>query len=212
VQDAATIRVVIVEDHTLVREGLRSLLTAAPDIEVAGYGRCVAEALEVIEATSPHVVLLDLRLGEEDGLEVSRSLSSHPAGPEVLVLSAHERPSDLRAALNAGATGYLLKHTTPRLLVDAVRRVSGGHRVIDQAFVPLLVGLPSQTAELPDLTPREQQVLDLVAEGLANREIGERLGIARSTAQKHLESLFRKFDVHDRSGLVAKAFRSRYLE
>lgn len=206
------ITVVLVEDHDLVRDGLRALLAADPGIEVVGQARDVAEALRVIGALSPHVVLLDLRLGEEDGAEVLRRFHGLPDAPRFLVLSAHERAGDLRTALDAGARGYLLKRATPELLRESIRRVRQGERVIDQAFVPMLAGLPAEPAHIPELTPREREVLDLVAEGLSNRRVAERLGITPSTARKHLESLLRKFAAHDRTELVAKAFRRDMLE
>jgi DNA-binding NarL/FixJ family response regulator len=206
------IGVVIVEDHDLVRQGLRALLERDPAIAVVGEARNVQEALQVVAGSRPQVVLLDLRLGDEDGAEVSRLLRDSAPEVHVLVLSAHERSSDLRAAMAAGATGYLLKRTSPELLLESVRRVASGERVIDQAFVPFLVGLPSERGDTRDLSPREQQVLALVAEGLPNRLIAERLGISQSTAQTHMENLFRKFDCHDRTELVAKAFRQDFLE
>lgn len=212
VSGSGEIGVVIVEDHDLVRQGLRALLERDPGITVVGEARHVAEAIEVVVESEPQVVLLDLRLGQEDGAEVSRRLREEAPDVRVLVLSAHERSSDLRAAMAAGAAGYLLKRTSPDLLLESVRRVAEGERVIDQAFVPFLVGLPSERGDTRDLSPREQQVLALVAEGLPNRLIAERLGISQSTAQTHMENLFRKFDCHDRTELVAKAFRQDFLE
>lgn len=209
--DGRPVRVVIVEDHDLVREGLRALLDTDERIEVVGHAGTVQEASTVIGQTCPDVVLLDLRLGDEDGAEVSRHLRTASSPAKVLVISAYERPSDLRKAMNAGAAGYLLKHSTPALLIESIHRVSAGQRVIDQAFVPLLVGLPTEREAPPELTPRERQVLDLVAEGLSNQAVADQLGITRSTAQKHVESLFGKFGVRDRAGLVAKAFRKDYL-
>lgn len=206
------ITVVLVEDHDLVRDGLRALLQADPGIEVAGQARDVAEAVRVIGDTKPDVVLLDLRLGEEDGAEVLRRLGGGPDGPRFLILSAHERPGDLRAALDAGARGYLLKRASPELLRQSIRRVREGERVIDQAFVPMLAGLPGEPAHIPELTARERDVLGLVAEGLSNRRVAERLGITPSTTRKHLESLLRKFAAQDRTELVAKAFRRDMLQ
>lgn len=205
------IRVVLVEDHDLVREGLHALLMADPGFAVVGEARGVRDALRILEQTAPDVVLLDLRLGEEDGTAVAQAARAMPLPPRVLVLSAADGPNDLRAALNAGAAGYLLKRTSPERLREAIRKVHGGEQVIDQAFVPMLIGLPSEPRFAPELTPREQEVLDLVAQGLSNRRIAERLSIAPSTAQKHLEGLFRKFGAHDRTELVAQAFRRDLL-
>lgn len=208
----APVSVVIVEDHELVREGLRALIERDQRFRVTGDASGVDQALEVIKRTVPDVILLDLRLGDEDGTEVPRALRSRGLAIPVLVLSAYERPTDLRTAMAAGATGYLLKDSPPSLLMDALQRSAKGERVIDQAFVPFLVGLPEEQAGTPNLTAREEEVLQLLAAGMSNRELAEHLGVAQSTAQKHVENLFRKFGIHDRTEMITMAFRSGLLD
>ncbi|WP_108667886.1 response regulator [Euzebya rosea] len=207
------IGVVIVDDHSLVREGLQSLLSQFSDIRVAGEAGTIAEAVEVINEVEPDLVLLDLRLGEEEGVEVARQLRANGSDVTILMLSVHDTSRHLREALAAGADGYLLKSVAGADLAAGIRNAVAGETVIGQEFVPKLLedaqrGVPMGQ---PDVTKREQEVLELVAEGMANREIAEQLGISARTAQKHLENLFKKFSVHDRTELVAHAFRRGLL-
>ena len=207
------IGVVIVDDHSLVREGLQSLLSQFPDIRVTGEAGTIAEAVEVINEVEPDLVLLDLRLGEEEGVEVARQLRANGSDVTILMLSVHDTSRHLREALAAGADGYLLKSVAGADLAAGIRNAVAGETVIGQEFVPKLLedaqrGVPMGQ---PDVTKREQEVLELVAEGMANREIAEQLGISARTAQKHLENLFKKFSVHDRTELVAHAFRRGLL-
>lgn len=205
--------VVIVDDHALVREGLQSLLAHFDDITVVGEAGTVAEAVRVVEDARPALVLLDLRLGEEDGAEVARRVRAGGSTARILMLSVHDSSRNLRDALAAGADGYLLKHVSADALAAGIRRCLAGETVIGQEFVPKLLedlqrGVPLGQAEV---TEREREVLALVADGLGNREIAEHLAISARTAQKHLENLFRKFKVHDRTELVATAFRQGLL-
>ncbi|CAN5512698.1 response regulator transcription factor [soil metagenome] len=207
------IGVVIVDDHSLVREGLRSLLSQFDDIEVLGDAGDVASAVEVVDRLSPDLVLLDLRLGEEEGVDVARRLREQGSTVTILMLSVHDTSRHLRDALSAGADGYLLKSVAGADLAAGIRAAVAGETVIGQEFVPKLLedaqrGVPMGQ---PDITAREQEVLELVADGNGNREIAEKLGISARTAQKHLENLFKKFNVHDRTELVAHAFRRGLL-
>lgn len=207
------VTVVIVDDHSLVREGLRSLLTQFSDIEVVGEAGTVDEAIRVITHVQPDLVLLDLRLGEEEGVDVARQLRALESEVTILMLSVHDTSRHLREALAAGADGYLLKSVAAADLAAGIRAAAGGETVIGQEFVPKLLedaqrGVPRGQL---DITRREQEVLELVADGMGNREIGEHLDISARTAQKHLEHLFKKFQVHDRTELVAHAFRRGLL-
>ena len=207
------IRIVIVDDHDLVREGLRSLLGQYDDIDVVGEAGTIETALETVERLKPDLLLLDLRLDGEDGAEVARRLRASGSRVRILVLSVHDTSRHLREALAAGADGYLLKSVSAAGLADGIRGAAAGQTVIGQEFVPKLLEDASRGVPLgtPELTPREQQVLELVAEGLANREIADKLGISTRTAQKHLENLFKKVGVHDRTELVTRAFRQGML-
>ena len=207
------ISVVIVDDHGLVREGLVSLLSRFDDIAVVGEAGTVDEALAVVGEHAPDLVLLDLRLGEEDGAEVARRLRAGGSRTTILVLSVHDSSRNLREALAAGADGYLLKSVGGEDLAKGIRAAVAGETVIGQEFVPKLLEDAQRGVPLgrPEITAREQQVLELVADGLGNKEVADRLGISARTAQKHLENLFKKFKVHDRTELVAHAFRRGLL-
>lgn len=207
------ISVVIVDDHDLVREGLRSLLSQYDDIVVAAEAANVEDAVSTVTQTRPDLVLLDLRLGDADGSEVARRLRGDGVDVKILVLSVHDTSQHLRDALAAGADGYLLKSVTGAALADGIRNAVAGETVIGHEFVPKLIADANRSGDAAQLTltPREQEVLELVAAGLGNRAIAERLGMSARTAQKHLENLFKKVGVHDRTELVAAAFRSGLL-
>jgi DNA-binding NarL/FixJ family response regulator len=211
--EPSTIRIVLVEDHDLVREGLRSLLRPHGDLSIVGEASTVGGAVQLVHDETPHIVLLDLRLGGEDGADVARRLREAGSDVRILVLSVHDTSRHLRDALAAGADGYLLKSVSGEDLADGIRKAVAGETVIGHEFVPKLLEDASRGIALGEtaLTAREQEVLELVAEGLANREVAERLGISARTAQKHLENLFKKLHVHDRTELVTQAFRSGLL-
>lgn len=202
-----TLEVVIVDDHHLVREGLRSLLGQFEDLRVVGEAAAVEQAVEVVTETEPDLVLLDLRLGDEDGSQVARRLRGAGSTVKILMLSVHDTSRHLRAAIAAGADGYLLKSVSGSDLAAGIRSAVAGQTVIGQELVPKL---PEDVSRgrldpSPELTSREQEVLALVADGMANREIAEALEISTRTAQKHMENLFKKVGVHDRTELVAQA-------
>jgi DNA-binding NarL/FixJ family response regulator len=211
--DNGTIRIVLVEDHDLVREGLRSLLRQHDDLKIVGEAASVDDAVQVVLRQSPDIVLLDLRLGGEDGADVARTLRQSGSTVRILVLSVHDTSRHLRDALAAGADGYLLKSVSGDDLADGIRNAVAGETVIGHEFVPKLLEDASRGMPMgqPELTPREQEILELVAEGMANREVAERLNISARTAQKHLENLFKKLHVHDRTELVTQAFRRGLL-
>lgn len=208
-----TIDVVIVDDHSMVRLGLRTMLTEHADISVVAEAATVDDAVNVVLERKPDLVLLDLRLGAEEGVEVARRLRIEGSDVTILMLSVHDSSRHLRDALAAGADGYLLKSVENDDLVNGIRNAVAGETVIGQEFVPKLIADAQRGVPLgqPEVTKREQQVLELVAEGCANREVADKLGISPRTAAKHLENLFKKFDVHDRTELVAHAFRRGLL-
>jgi two-component system, NarL family, response regulator DegU len=209
----SSITIVLVEDHDLVREGLRTLLRLHDDLAVVGEAANVADAVRVVQELQPDIVLLDLRLGNEDGADVARRLRQFGSPVRILVLSVHDTSRHLRDALAAGADGYLLKSVSGDDLAEGIRKAVAGETVIGHEFVPKLLEDASRGMPLgqPTLTPREQEILELVAEGKANREVAERLNISARTAQKHLENLFKKLHVHDRTELVTQAFRRGLL-
>jgi DNA-binding NarL/FixJ family response regulator len=204
-----SIRVVVIDDHDLVREGLRSVLGHHDDLRIVGAAATPDEAHRVVHETEPDLVLLDLRLGEHDGIDVARRLRASDVEAKILILSVHDTPRDLRTAIAAGADGYLLKSVSGAALADGIRRAVAGETVIGEEFVPKLLQDASRRDDgaRPEVTAREQEVLELVAAGLGDRAVAQRLEISTRTAQKHVENLFRKVGVHDRVQLVAHAVR-----
>lgn len=208
-----TLRIVLVDDHALVREGLRSVLGAFEDLEIVAEADNIDAAVKAVVTHQPDVVLLDLQLHDEDGAEVVRALAERDVEVAVLVLSVHDDASRLRSVLRAGARGYLLKSARPDELARAIRQVASGRWMIGDELLGLLIEsfIGVTPVGVPPVTPREREVLDLLAEGLANRAVAERLGISTRTAQKHVENLFKKFNVHERGALIELATRSGLL-
>lgn len=207
------VRVVLVDDHALVREGLRSVLDHFDDIVVCDEADNSDAAVKAVAAHEPDVVVLDLKLHDEDGVAVIGALAAQGLTPAVLVLSIHDEPDRVRDVLRAGARGYLLKSVRPEELAAGIRLVAAGRWAIGEHFVDMLVDafIGAVPLGLPPVTPRESEVLRLLAEGLANRAVADRLGISTRTAQKHVENLFKKFNVHGRRDLITVAGRSGLL-
>lgn len=207
------IRVALVDDQTLVRQGIRSLLTLADDVEVvaeAGDGRA---ALDVIAQHRPDVVLLDLRMPVLDGIGTLRELAGAEHVPAVLVLTTFDDDEAVLAALRAGARGYLLKDVTLEQLVEAVKTVAEGGSLVRPAVSQrLLSGLDKMqnsfaSLDQPDpLTERETEILRLMAGGYSNREIANSLNVAEGTVKNHVSNILSKLGVRDRTRAVLKAF------
>ncbi len=205
-----SVSVVIVDDHDLIRYGLAAVVEQHSDIKVVGAAGSVAEAIATIERARPDVVLLDMMLGDEGGVKVLQHFRQLTGRPRFLVLTAMSRTSDLQRAMAAGADGYLMKTASADALRCGIVDLAAGLTVIDHGFVPALL-LQHGAPQRPLPTTRELQVIELVADGLSNNEIGSRLGISGRTAQKHLENLFAKFGVRDRTELVVRALRTGLL-
>jgi DNA-binding NarL/FixJ family response regulator len=207
------LRIVLVDDHALVREGLRSVLAGFDDMDVVAEADNIDAAIKAVVTHQPDVVLLDLQLNGEDGVDVVRALAARDMDVAVLVLSVHDDASRLRNVLRAGARGYLLKSARPEELARAIRQVASGRWTIGDELLGVLIEafIGAAPVGTPVVTPREREVLDLLAEGLANRAVAERLGISTRTAQKHVENLFKKFNVHERGALIELAGRSGLL-
>lgn len=192
------IRVLVVDDHHLVRAGLISLLEAAPDIQVAGEAADGRQALEVAAATTPDVVLMDLSMPGMDGVAATRLLLAELPRARVVALTSFSDRQRVTDILAAGATGYLLKDSRPDDLLAAVRAAADGHAPLDPRVASAL--LPTREPPLTEqLSDREKQVLRLVAAGLANKQIARRLGIAESTVKVHTGNIFRRIGVTDRT-------------
>lgn len=208
-------RVMLADDHRIVREGLRWMLDGEDDIEVVAEVSDGSGVLEQLARTDVDVLVLDVRMPGLGGLEALAALSgSGTAAPRVLVLSMHAEPAYVRRAIELGATGYLLKRATREQLLDALRKVAAGESVVHEELVGSLLGLVSDPTSdaLPDLTSRELEVLALVANGCSNRQAAAELGIAPATVKTHLDEVFARLGVPNRTAAVAEAMRLGLLE
>ena len=204
------IRVLVVDDHPVVRSGLAGMLDAEDDLSVVGEAGDGEEALVRVAALAPDVVLMDLRMPRLDGVgATSRIVAEHPAS-RVLVLTTYDTDADIVRAVAAGATGYLLKDTPRRQLVDAVRAAARGETVLAPPVAARLVSrMRAPVAET--LTPREVEVLRAVSRGLSNAEIGRELFIGEATVKTHLLRAFAKLGVDDRTRAVTVAMERGIL-
>jgi DNA-binding NarL/FixJ family response regulator len=195
------IRVVLVDDHAVLRAGLAQLLGVSGDIEVVGTASDGREALSVVEQVRPDVVLMDLQMPGTDGVAATRSINEAGLGAEVLVLTSYSDGERIVAALDAGAVGYLLKDAEPDEVLAGIRAVSRGESPLHPRAARALLGARRQApaSDEVSLTPREQEVLSLVRQGLANKQIARRLGISERTVKAHLTSVFQRLGVEDRT-------------
>lgn len=198
---AALIRVAVVDDHPVVRDGTAALLGTQPGLEVVGVASTVDEAVALIAATQIDVVLLDIRLGADSGLRLLQANLPSPA-PAIVVLSAYDYPQYAEAALRLGAAGFVVKTAPLAELTDAIERAAAG----GMAFQ---VRPPARGARL---SPREREVVRLVVDGRTNDEIGTALAIGVRTVETHLRRVFERFGVASRTELAARAIREGWLE
>jgi DNA-binding NarL/FixJ family response regulator len=202
-----TVRVLVTDDHAMVRRGLIELLSAAEGIEVVGEAANGREAVARAEELAPDVVLMDLQMPEMDGVTATRAIVAE-SGPQVLVLTSFSDAERIVDALDAGAVGYMLKDAEPDDLIDAVRSVAQGDSPLHPRVARQL--LTARSARRPidqELTTREREVLGLVRDGLANKQIARRLGISERTVKAHLTSVFATIGVADRTAAALWAER-----
>ncbi|MCC9705479.1 response regulator transcription factor [Streptomyces sp. MNU76] len=205
-----TVHILIVDDHPVVRFGLRGMLEAYDDLRVVGEAGSGDEAIVLAAATRPHVVLMDLRMPGTDGATATARIRQEHPGIRVLVLTTYEGDADILPAIEAGATGYLLKDTPIGTLTDAIRAAARGETVLAPPVAARLVS-HMQAPSGEQLTPREVQVLGLVARGLSNSEIGRQLYIGEATVKTHLLRTFVKLSVNDRTAAVTLALSQGIL-
>jgi DNA-binding NarL/FixJ family response regulator len=205
-----TIRVVIADDHPIVRTGLTALLGSLPDFEVVGVAADGRAAVREVIATRPDVALLDLRMPELDGIAATRELARVAPDVAVLVLTMHDDDDSVFAAMRAGARGYLVKGVEQDDIARAIRSVAGGEAIfgpgVAQRVLSWLQAPPSSSASpFPELTPREHEILDLLAAGLGNAAIASSIGVAYKTVANNVSSIFAKLQVADRSAAIVRA-------
>lgn len=200
----------VIDDHPVLREGIRMLAEAAGDVEVAGSSATASGALDALARVTPDVVLLDLDLGVEDGLAWLPRVAAAAPRAHVLILTALRDRARDEEALRAGARGLVLKDAAPEVLLQAIRSVAAGALWFDPRVLASPRPAPRPAAaeggELGGLTPREREIVALVAEGLRNEEVGRRLGITEKTVRNHLTAVFQKLGVSGRLELVVYAF------
>ena len=206
-----TIRVFLLDDHELVRAGVRDLIETDGDIEVVGEAGTVDEAIPRVPATRPDVGILDVRLPDGNGVEACRDIrSSHPE-VRCLMLTSYSDDDALFDAIMAGASGYLLKQVRSNDLIESVRRVAAGQSLLDPALTATVLermrNPPEQDEQLKRLTEQERRILDLLAEGLTNRQIGERLFLAEKTVKNYVSNLLLKLGMHRRTEAAVYAAR-----
>jgi DNA-binding NarL/FixJ family response regulator len=204
------ITIVLVDDHPVVRAGLRALLAGQPDLVVVGEAADAETAHAVVQASEPSVVLMDLNLGAgASGAEATARLRSLPTAPHVLILTTYDTEADILAALEAGAAGYLLKDAPPDDLYRAVRAAGSGQTVLAPAVAARLVKRASTPGGM--LTEREIEVLDLLGRGLGNKELARELLVSEATVKSHLSHIYAKLGVDTRAGAVARAIEQRII-
>jgi DNA-binding NarL/FixJ family response regulator len=193
------IRVLLVDDHAVVRHGLEKLLMAEAEIEVVGMAADGREALELVRRHRPDIVLMDLAMPELNGVEATRLITAEHPGVHVVVLTSFGDEARIADALDAGAQGYLLKHAEPETLIEAVRAAHAGLAPLDPRAGRLLLDRQRRRQVRVELSHREREVLTLVTEGMANKQIARRLGISERTVKAHLTNIFQRIGVTDRT-------------
>jgi DNA-binding NarL/FixJ family response regulator len=214
---AAPVRILVVDDHQVVRSGFAEMLDTQADFAVVGTASDGAEAVQLGRELRPDVVLMDVRMPVMDGIEATKQLGGGTDGPRVLILTTFDLDEYVYEALRAGASGFLLKDVTAERLFHAVRVIAAGDALLAPTVTRRLISEfasmrpssePPQTAALVALTPRERDVLQLVAEGLSNREIATRLVVTEETVKTHVSRVLAKLGLRDRTQAVVAAYES----
>ncbi|MDO9063160.1 MAG: response regulator transcription factor [Microbacterium sp.] len=213
-----SVRVLLVDDQELVRSGFRIIVDSEPGLEVVGEARDGAEALEQVAALSPDVVCMDVQMPDLDGLEATRRLTASGANARVLILTTFGREDYLFAAIEAGASGFLLKNASAEELVRAIRVLADGEALLDTEVTRTVLerlattttaerrGAPTPDSAVDALTPRERDVLELVAHGLSNAEIAKALVVGEATVKTHVSNVLLKLSLRDRIQAVVWAY------
>jgi DNA-binding NarL/FixJ family response regulator len=212
------IRILVADDHAIFREGLRKLLENADDVEIVGEAPNGNECVRLLEKLKPDVLLLDLRMPEKDGLSVLENVNFDALQTRVIVLTAAEDDRDVVRAMRLGARGIVLKQSASDLLVKSIRKVHQGEIWLDNRMTAEVINAFKKSSEgggrkdKPLLSEREREIVQLVAQGFRNREIGEKLFISEQTVKNHLHNIFDKLGVSDRLELALYAIHHRLIE
>jgi len=212
------IRILLADDHTILRSGIRALLEVEPGLSVIGEAEDGRAAVSMACKLKPNVVLMDIAMPLLNGLEATRQIKIQCPDVKVLVLSMHDNEEYIRQALEAGAMGYILKDAAPGELIGAIRSVYRGEAVLSPAVTRLVIedylrwGGTRPQEESDSLSPREREVLQLIAEGYTNKQIAEILSISIKTVQAHRNNLMQKLDLHDRGELIKYAIQKKIIE
>lgn len=204
------IKIVIADDHLIVRDGLRGMLESQPDFELVGEASNGEDAILVAQQLEPDVVLMDLRMPVLDGVSAIRNIKEHNPAIQVLVLTTYDSDADILLAVEAGATGYLLKDTSREELYRAIRAAAQGQAVLSPTVAARLMGQMRTQAD-ERLSERELEVLKFVSEGASNSEIANQLHISQATVKSHLVHIFSKLGVTDRTAAVTTALQRGIL-
>jgi DNA-binding NarL/FixJ family response regulator len=208
---AGPLRVLIVDDHPLFRDGMRGMLESIPGVTVAGEAENGRKAVQLATELRPDIVLMDIGMPEMNGIEATRALLSACPTARVLVLTMYEEPDSVFSALRAGARGYLLKDARSDEIVRAIKAVAEGEAIFGPAIAERLAtffrggGIPRPPAAFPDLTSRETEALDLMARGLTNHEMAAHFGVSLKTVQNHVSNVLAKLHVVDRTQAALRA-------
>jgi DNA-binding NarL/FixJ family response regulator len=213
------IRVLIADDQALLRTGFRVILEAEPDLEVIGEAADGREAIEAVKTLRPEVVLMDIRMPNLDGIDATRQLVQGEQPPRVLILTTFDLDEYVYDALRAGASGFLLKDAAAEELLHAIRVIAAGEALVSPSITRRLIEdyarrppAREQPAALAELTPRELEVLRLVARGFSNGEIARQLFVGDATVKTHVARIFAKLDLHDRAQAVVLAYESGLIQ
>jgi DNA-binding NarL/FixJ family response regulator len=207
-----TINILVADDHPMLREGLVAVLSTRPDFEVVGEAKDGNEVVERVKALSPDVVLLDLEMPEMDGVEALETLQKEGFETKAVVFTAYDTDEKILGAIRAGAKGYLLKGSARKDIFDAVETVASGGSLLGPDITSrLLASMSREQSPLETLTPRESEVLRLIAKGMPNREIARELFISERTVKFHVSSLLAKLDAENRTEAVAVAREKKLL-
>ena len=201
------INIFIVDDHAVVRAGLRSLIQSDPSLNIIAEASSGIEALSIFDKKKPDVVILDLSMPDIDGIKVTKELCGKNPDTRILILTVHEDEAMLREVMRSGAAGYILKHAAEKELIEAIKKIHTGEIFVDQKMLPSLIGqklgpLSGIKNLVESLTPREVDVLKLIVNGYTNRQIGEELNISVRTVEGHRANIYGKLNLHSRVELV----------